>query len=110
MKRRYPNTKANRELEADWEKLQRKWAKQPKYARMLHEEDQEELLTLKQSGPVRGLSKTVKSLSTAGGSAVKRANPVYTGTNVVGVATMHKSNMVPVFSTSEAADIASMRR
>lgn len=35
---------------------------------------------------------------------------VYTGKNLLGIATMHKSNMVPVFSTQDAEDIARMRR
>jgi hypothetical protein len=35
---------------------------------------------------------------------------IYTGTKVMGIATMHKSNAVPVFSDEEAVDIAKMRR
>jgi hypothetical protein len=34
----------------------------------------------------------------------------YTGTLVKGIATMHKSNAVPVISQEEATDIANMRR
>ncbi len=34
----------------------------------------------------------------------------YTGTRLVGIATMHKSNSVPVFSQEDAIDIAKMRR
>ncbi len=35
---------------------------------------------------------------------------VYTGTKMLGIATMHKSNSVPVFSEQEAKDISRMRR
>jgi hypothetical protein len=35
---------------------------------------------------------------------------VYTGEKMKGVATMHKSNAVPVFTDSEAKEISSMRR
>lgn len=35
---------------------------------------------------------------------------VYTGTRLIGIATMHKSNMVPVFSIEDAKDISRMRR
>jgi hypothetical protein len=35
---------------------------------------------------------------------------VYTGDRLVGIATMHKSNSVPVFSQEDAIEIASMRR
>ena len=42
-------------------------------------------------------------------TAAKEAN-VYTGDKMLGVATMHKSNMVPVFSDDSAKDISKMRR
>jgi hypothetical protein len=35
---------------------------------------------------------------------------VYTGTKVMGIATMHKSNAVPVFNSEEAVEISKMRR
>jgi hypothetical protein len=34
----------------------------------------------------------------------------YTGTAMLGVAQMHKSNAVPVFSNNEAVELAQMRR
>lgn len=34
----------------------------------------------------------------------------YTGTAMIGVATLHKSNAVPVFQEQDAKDISSMRR
>jgi hypothetical protein len=45
-----------------------------------------------------------------GGVAVLSAPKIYTGTKVKGIATMHKSNAVPVFSDEEAIDISKMRR
>jgi len=44
------------------------------------------------------------------GVCTRRENPVYTGTLVKGIATMHKSNAVPVISQQEAEDISKMRR
>lgn len=44
------------------------------------------------------------------GVAVKKPAPVYTGTLIKGIATMHKSNAVPVFNNEQAQDIAKMRR
>lgn len=35
---------------------------------------------------------------------------VYTGDAMLGIATMHKSNAVPVFSEQNATDISKMRR
>lgn len=44
------------------------------------------------------------------GDTTKREPMKYTGTLVKGIATMHKSNAVPVISQQEAEDIAKMRR
>ena len=44
------------------------------------------------------------------GDCTKKESPKYTGTLVKGIATMHKSNAVPVISQEEATDIANMRR
>ena len=44
------------------------------------------------------------------GACAKPEEKVYTGDKLIGIATMHKSNMVPVFKAEDAADIASMRR
>jgi len=44
------------------------------------------------------------------GDCTKRENPVYTGTLIKGIATMHKSNAIPVISKEEATDISRMRR
>jgi hypothetical protein len=45
-----------------------------------------------------------------GGNATLREPKVYTGTKVKGIATMHKSNAVPIFSDEEAVEISKMRR
>ena len=44
------------------------------------------------------------------GSTAKPPEKIYTGTNMLGVATMHKSNAVPVFNSDAARDISNMRR
>jgi len=36
--------------------------------------------------------------------------PKYTGTKIIGIGTMHKSNAVPIFSDEEAKEISNMRR
>ena len=45
-----------------------------------------------------------------GGVATMAPKKIYTGTKVMGIATMHKSNAVPIFSDEEAKDISKMRR
>jgi hypothetical protein len=53
----------------------------------------------------------VPSLDTGVKGAVNVRMPMqYTGDNIVGIGTMHKSNAVPIFSDQEAKDISSMRR
>ncbi len=44
------------------------------------------------------------------GVGAKRESPVYTGGNIIGIGTLHKSNAVPIFSQQEARDISAMRR
>lgn len=44
------------------------------------------------------------------GPCSSKPSMVYTGTKMVGIAVMHKSNAVPVFSSDEAVEISNMRR
>jgi len=57
-----------------------------------------------------GLDVKHPSLPFTGGPCTVAEPKVYTGNMVKGIATMHKSNAVPVFSNEEAVDIAKMRR
>ena len=52
----------------------------------------------------------IKSLDTGLLAATKPAPKVYTGSAMKGIATMHKSNAVPVFTDEQAKEISSMRR
>jgi hypothetical protein len=44
------------------------------------------------------------------GTTYARKEKVYTGTLIKGIATMHKSNAVPIINKEQAIDIANMRR
>lgn len=44
------------------------------------------------------------------GTCSSKPSPTYTGSAMIGIGTMHKSNTVPIFSTDEAKNIATMRR
>jgi hypothetical protein len=101
--------KKARELDASWKELQKKWevdAEEKKRSRAM----KAPLLDYKLSTPV-GRSNThhIPSRDT-GGNATMAPPKVYTGTKVKGIATMHKSNAVPVFSDEEAVEISRMRR
>ena len=52
----------------------------------------------------------IPSLNSGVLCATKKKEQVYTGEVVTGVATMHKSNAVPVINNEQAKDMASMRR
>ncbi len=58
----------------------------------------------------RGRDFKIPSLESTWDPCVKPADKVYTGNAIVGIATMHKSNAVPVFSKEEAITISKMRR
>jgi hypothetical protein len=99
-----------RELEESWQKLlkaQGAEAEDRKRTRALKAEP----LTYKLSAPAgRGNTRHIPSLNSGAGVATLAPAKVYTGTKVKGIATMHKSNAVPVFSDEEAIDISRMRR
>jgi hypothetical protein len=44
------------------------------------------------------------------GVAAKKQVMHYTGTKMIGIGTLHKSNAVPVFCEDEAKEMARMRR
>ena len=58
----------------------------------------------------RGQAEHIPSVDTGLGVAAKKDTIMYTGSRLKGIAIMHKSNLVPIFSDEEAVDIATMRR
>jgi hypothetical protein len=101
----------SRELDASWEELQKKWgveAEERKRKRAMSAEP----LQYSLSAPAgRTTSNNIKSLDTGHSGAVSsKPIPQYTGTKMLGVGTMHKSNAVPIFSDEDAKQISSMRR
>jgi hypothetical protein len=98
-----------RELDSLWRELQKKWevdADEKRRKRALTAEP----LVYKLTAPAgRSTTHHIPSRDT-GGNATLAPAKVYTGTKVKGIATMHKSNAVPVFSDEEAVEISRMRR
>lgn len=58
----------------------------------------------------RGCDQKVQSLDTGVGNATKGSDKVYTGSAMLGVVTMHKSNAIPIFNQQAAIDVSNMRR
>ena len=101
--------KKARELDEAWKQLQKKWAveaEDKKRKRALEAEP----LTYNLSIPEGRSTSHIKSLGQNTGVAALRPAPVYTGTKIKGIGTMHKSNAVPIFSDEEAVAISQMRR
>ena len=99
-----------RELDESWKALQKKWE--------VEAEDKKKKRAM--SAPVWNSQsigyqrETPKIPSLNGGidstAATLKPRPVYTGTKIKGIGTMHKSNAVPIFSDEEAIEISRMRR
>ena len=98
-----------RELDASWKELQKKWAVEADNKKRTRAMKAEPLSYKLSAPPGRGNTHHIPSVNT-GGNATLAAPKVYTGTKVKGIATMHKSNAVPVFSDEEAVEISKMRR
>jgi hypothetical protein len=99
----------SRELDASWKELQAKWGVEIETRRR----------TRALSAPTyvpparnyRGADEPrLPSRDTGGGTASLAPAKVYTGDKIVGIAAMHKSNLVPVFNEEAAKDISKMRR
>lgn len=98
--------KATRELMEAHAQLLNKWARMPKFAftKFSRKPSSKPAVEPMVDAP------RPPSRVTPGGSTALKPSPVYTGTKVIGIADMHKSNAVPVFSQEEAIDISRMRR
>ena len=100
--------KRARDLEQSWNDLLKRQgieAEEKKRAKAL----KAPTLTYKLSAPPGRETQKINSLSTPGGSTAA-VHKVYTGDKIIGIATMHKSNAVPVFSDEQAVEISRMRR
>jgi hypothetical protein len=99
-----------RELDSDWNELKVKWgveAEEKKRRRALDAEP----LTYTLSAPAGRETRSIASLDTGHSGAVRTKDiPRYTGTKILGIGTMHKSNAVPIFSDEQAVEISTMRR
>lgn len=60
--------------------------------------------------PSHRTTRHIPSLDTGNGSTARPQPNVYTGTAMIGIGQMHKSNAVPIFQQEDAEAIARMRR
>lgn len=94
------------QLNAEWQSMIAKWETKPvAVKRKFNIESLSPAMSTPRAVPV-----AIPSKVTPGGDCTKKEPIMYTGTKVKGIATMHKSNAVPVFSDDEAIEISKMRR
>ena len=101
-KKRKPNAK-QRQLAADWEALLKKYETKKVVPSS----------TKAYQPPKAYVRETQKypSLDSGMGSCTKPVHgKVYTGSAMIGIGTLHKSNAVPIFSSEDAKEQARMRR
>lgn len=97
----------SQQLAQEWETLKRKYDVKP-----TKRSNEFETYVPKRPAPPRGESVHYPSRdsNSAGGTIPVNAQKVYTGTKMIGIGTLHKSNAVPIFSDDDAKEIARMRR
>jgi len=99
-----------RELDSSWKELLKRQGVEQEERKRRRAMVAEPLVYKLETPVGRTNTKHIPSLNTGSGVATLAPPKVYTGTKVKGIATMHKSNAVPVFSDEEAIDISRMRR
>ena len=105
-KKRKPTAK-QRELQAEWEKLLKKYEPKKPVKSVAKQELRD---TYSLGRPAGRETPKIPSLPFTGMPATKKDPIKYTGTAMKGIGTIHKSNSVPIFSDEEAIAIATMRR
>lgn len=98
-------TAAQRQLASEWDAIQKKY--EPKKTVKKVFKTWEYKLSVP---PGRTTSHDIPSRSTGENGGTKKETMQYTGTKMLGIGTLHKSNAVPVFSDHEAKEMARMRR
>jgi hypothetical protein len=104
-----PKAKA-RQLQAEWEEMLQKHSKPLFGTRIAPPKGKPAELKPLPTPVIRDTGPKVASLNSFQGSTAKAAPKIYTGTAMIGIAQMHKSNAVPVFKKEDAVDVAQMRR
>lgn len=95
-------TAKQRALQSSWEDILKKYEPKKKVTAAPR--------TLTSTNSYRRETPHYPSLGTNEGSCTKSQTQQYTGNAMMGIATLHKSNAVPVFSQEDAIEISRMRR
>jgi hypothetical protein len=98
-----------RELDAEWKELLKRQG--------VEAEKKKQARAMKAEPLVYNLTGTTDRAGTAhipsrdtGGNASLAPAKMYTGSEMIGIGQLHKSNAIPIFKKSDAEDLAKMRR
>lgn len=101
------DARAARELDASWQALTAKWAAESTISRPPKKLQKTPSPTLVDSSRSTA---HIKSLDTGPAVAALPEQKKYTGSNMIGISQMAKSNAVPVFNFDHVVEIRHMRR
>jgi hypothetical protein len=100
-KKRKPTAK-QRELAASWEALVKRYEPKKPLPKVVQ--------AIKPQKAYVRETPHYPSLNSGYHDCTKKRQEMYTGTAMIGIGTLHKSNAVPVFSSDDAKEISRMRR
>jgi hypothetical protein len=97
-------TKKERELATSWQEILRKYDTKKTILKDVKPTTAVVTKMYKRETPY------YPSLDTGTGTTAMKEVNMYTGDKMLGIATMHKSNLVPIFSSDDAVEVSKMRR
>lgn len=106
MRKKWASAEAKKQAlsqEAAWEALKRKYAKPVGPARTAPKP----MVINPRIAELRELPSVDTGIT---GAVTLGESQMYTGTKMIGIGTLHKSNAVPIFTSEEAKDLTTMRR
>ena len=98
-----------RELDASWKELLKRQGIEAEEKRRTRAMKAEPLVYKLSAPEGRSTTHHIPSRNT-GGNATLAPAKVYTGSEMIGIGQLHKSNAIPIFKKSDAEDLAKMRR
>ena len=110
-KRKLANTKKLRDAKAEHEAwLKKHGIDDASLAKKLPKDRKGNRVSIHEIPNYTENASTVKLSNQVAGSGAKAEEKRYTGTLIKGIATMHKSNAVPILNKQQAIEVSNMRR
>jgi hypothetical protein len=110
-KRKVANTKKLRDAKAEHEAwLKKNGIDDASLAKKLPKDRKGNRVSIHEIPDYTKNASTIKLSNQVAGSGAKAEEKRYTGTLIKGIATMHKSNAVPILNKEQAIEVSNMRR